>query len=132
MFLTDLVITKEAVRDKLNNLNTNKSMGPDGIPGLILKTLSDELCQPLCNIFNKSLSEGIVPKEWKCAEVTSIFKKGNRSDPGNYRPVSLTSIICKVLESFVRDQVMKYMEDNNFLAIVNMAFEDVDHVSPSF
>ena len=116
MFLTDLVITKEAVRDKLNNLNTNKSMGPDGIPGLILKTLSDELCQPLCNIFNKSLSEGIVPKEWKCAEVTSIFKKGNRSDPGNYRPVSLTSIICKVLESFVRDQVMKYMEDNNFFS----------------
>ena len=116
MFLTDLVITKEAVRDKLNNLNINKSMGLDGIPSIILKTLSDELCQPLCKIFNKSLSEGIVPKEWKCAEVTSIFKKGNRSDPGNYRPVSLTSIICKVLESFVRDQVMKYMEDNNFFS----------------
>ena len=116
MFLSDLIITKEAVKDKLNCLNTNKSMGPDGIPSIILKSLSNELCQPLSTIFNKSLSEGVVPKDWKCAEVTAIFKKGSKSDPGNYRPVSLTSIICKVLESFIRDQLMTYMEENNFFS----------------
>ena len=74
-------------------------MGPDQIPAIILKTLSEEVALPFTIIFNKSLSEGVVPSDWKTAEVTPIFKKGSKSDPGNYRPVSLTSIACKVLES---------------------------------
>ena len=113
MFLTDILITKEAVKSKLKNLNPAKAMGPDKIPSLILKTLNEDLCLPLSIIFNKSLHAGIVPSEWKIAEVSAIFKKGNKSDPGNYRPVSLTSISCKVLESFVTDEIRKYMESNN-------------------
>ncbi len=85
-------------------------MGPDKIPAVILKTLSDVVALPLTIIYNKSLAEGVVPSDWKTAEVTSIFKKGSKSDPGNYRPVSLTSIAGKVLESFVRDQLVDYME----------------------
>ena len=53
-------------------------------------------------LFNKSLESGEIPKEWKLAEVTAIFKKGNKTDPGNYRPVSLTYICCKIMEQFVR------------------------------
>ena len=74
-------------------------MGPDGIPAIILKELCEELCLPMSIIFNKSISTGEIPKEWKVAEVTAIFKKGNKQEPGNYRPVSLTSISCKILES---------------------------------
>ena len=59
---------------------------------------------------NKSVQENCIPSVWKTAEVTAIFKKGAKNDPGNYRPVSLTCIACKILESFIRDQIVNYME----------------------
>ena len=64
-------------------------------------------------LFNKSLEKGVVPKEWKYAEVTAIFKKGNKTDPGNYRPVSLTCICCKIMEQFIRDKIVEHMTENN-------------------
>ena len=88
-------------------------MGPDKIPSIILKELNEDLSLPLSIIFNKSLHAGVVPSEWKTAEVSAIFKKGNNADPGNYRPVSLTSISCKILESLITDEIRKYMEVNN-------------------
>ena len=111
-FLTDIIITRDAVKSKLKNLNPAKAMGPDKIPGVILKELNEELSIPLSIIFNKSLHTGVVPSGWKTAEVSAIFKKGNNTDPGNYRPVSLTSISCKILESIVTDEVRKFMETN--------------------
>ena len=60
----------------------------------MLKELSNELSVPLSLLFNKSIKSGKVPKDWKKAEVVAIFKKGSRSEPGNYRPVSLTCITC--------------------------------------
>ena len=116
IFLPDLILTNKAVQDKLSKLDPQKSMGPDKIPNSILKNLSKELSIPLTTIFNKSLSEGSLPEDWKTADVTAIFKKGNKSDPGNYRPVSLTSPIGKVLESFIKDQLQDFMESNNFLS----------------
>ena len=115
-YLTDLFLTEAAVRDKLNNLDPNKATGPDGIPSIILKELSTELCSPLCVIFNKSIQEGQIPSDWKSAEVTAIFKKGAKNLSSNYRPVSLTCISCKVLESFIRDQIQDYMEFNKFFS----------------
>ena len=79
-----------------------------------LKHLSKELSLPLSIIFNKSLSEGHVPELWRLSEVTAIFKKGARNSPNNYRPVSLTCVICKVLESLIADLIRQYMENNNF------------------
>ena len=114
MFLTDIIITRDAVKTKLKNLNPAKAMGPDKIPSLILKELHDDLSLPLSMIFNKSVHTGVVPSDWKIAEVSAIFKKGKKADPGNYRPVSLTSISCKLLESFITDEIRKYMETNNF------------------
>ena len=67
-------------------------------------------------MFNMSLESGTLPKDWKEAEVTAIFKKGSKSDPGNYRPVSLTCILCKVLESVVRDAVVAHFEDHKLYA----------------
>ena len=113
LFLSDLILTQEAVKKKLEGLNPNKAMGPDEIPSIVLKELSSELSFPLLIIFNKSLSEGRVPIDWKTAEVKAIFKKGDKTDPGNYRPVSLTNVVCKILESFVTDEIRKHMETNN-------------------
>ena len=71
---------------------------------------------PLFIIFNKSLQLGILPNDWKLAEVTAIYKKGSKADRSNYRPVSLTSVCCKILESLIRDYLMSYLLDNKLLS----------------
>ena len=86
-------MTATAVEKKLNMLDPNKAQGPDQIPSRVLKELSKELSTPLSILFNLSLETGVVPQDWCSAEVTAIFKKGSKSEPGNYRPVSLTCIV---------------------------------------
>ena len=110
--ITDLRVTPNAVQNKLAGLDPNKANGPDNIPARLLKELSKELSLPYCLLFNKSLESGEIPLDWKKANVKAIFKKGTRSDPGNYRPVSLTSISCKILESFIRDAIVDHMKSN--------------------
>lgn len=114
--LSEVRITPKAVYDKLLNLNPNKAQGPDHIPSRILKELANEISEPLCILFNKSIETGILPQDWKLAEVTALFKKGSKADPSNYRPVSLTSIACKVLESLVRDSIVAHFSDCNLYA----------------
>jgi len=63
--------------------------------------------KPLTVIFQESYCSGIVPNDWKLADISPLFKKGSKSDPGNYRPVSLTSVVCKVMESIIRDTVVE-------------------------
>jgi hypothetical protein len=70
---------------------------------------------PLQIIFNRALETGDSPKDWKTASVTPIFKKGTKGDPGNYRPVSLTSVPCKILESIIKDRVMSHLLENNLI-----------------
>ena len=113
VLLTEIIVTPLAVKNKLLGLNHNKSQGPDRIPPRILKEVAEEISTPLSLLFNKSLETGILPDDWKSAEVTAIFKKGAKSDPGNYRPVSLTCIVCKVLESIIRDAVVAHFTDNH-------------------
>ena len=113
--LADIRITPEAVEKKLRELDPNKSQGPDMIPAKVLKELSRELSFPLSFLFNLSLEMGILPNDWKSAEVVALFKKGSRLDPGNYRPVSLTCIICKVLESIIRDSIVSHLIENKLL-----------------
>ena len=108
-FLDDLVITEDQVEKKLKGLKIDKSPGPDGMHPRILKELSDMIAGPLCILFNKSVLERALPQEWKDGHVTPIFKKGSKSDRANYQPVTLTSIVCKVMEHFVREAVLNHM-----------------------
>ena len=82
----------------------------------VLKELGETISQPLSIIMTKSLEEGSLPSCWKSANVTPIYKKGPKTDCGNYRPVSLTSVVCKMLESLIRDHVMQHINDNNLLS----------------
>ena len=82
---------------------------------LFILLFADLLCVPLAIIFNRSLHEGVVPSDWKRANVSPIFKKGVRSLLGNYRPVSLTSVVCKVMESIIRDSIVTYFDDNKMI-----------------
>ena len=77
-----------------------------------MQGLVEELAPALALIFSKSMEEGVVPADWRTANVTPIFKKGARTKPENYRPVSLTSIPCKLIESIVKDSLMAHLEEN--------------------
>jgi len=112
----EIVVDEEKVRSKLLALKEDKAQGPDDIHPAVLKNCADTVAKPLSIIFNKSLQEGTVPQAWfwKLATVCPIFKKGDRSDPGNYRPVSLTLVPCKVLESVIRDELSSYLEKKGF------------------
>ena len=102
--LGQLVVTPEVVANKINNnMKENNSPGVDGIAPKILKETVGQMCTPLAHVFNMSLQEGIVPLEWKEANIIPLLKKGSRNMSVNYRPVSLTSVICKVLETIIRD-----------------------------
>lgn len=114
--LEDIEFNSEQVKEKLEGLNPNKSAGPDKFHPRVLKELAHELAEPLCLIFRKSFAEGKLPADWKCAQVTPLFKKGDKSTPGNYRPVSLTSVVSKVLESLIRDKVMGHLVANNLVS----------------
>jgi hypothetical protein len=109
-------ITESEILKKLKNLKVNKAPGPDHCHPRILKEIADAIVIPLLIIFNQSITTGTVPDEWKRANITPIHKKGERTNPKNYRPVSLTSILCKMLESCLRDQLMKYMNDNSLFS----------------
>ena len=109
-------VSEEDLEKALKNLKINKSPGPDGIHPRILKELSHELAKPLKMLFDKTMIQGKIPRQWKTAEVRPIFKKGKKSSPGNYRPVSLTSVICKLFEGFIRNAVYEHFVANHLLS----------------
>ena len=100
----------------------NRAPGPDRIFPRTVVNLKDHLAIPLTIIFNKSLKEGVVPEDWRLANVTPIFKKGSKTDPANYRPVSLTSVICRALESLLRDVIVEHLVKNNLIYDIQHGF----------
>jgi len=101
--------------DRLSDLNTHKSMGPDGMHPRVLRELADVIAEPLSIIFERSCRTGEVPEDWRKACVTPIFKKGEKEDPGNYRPFSLTSIPGKLMEQIILEVVNKQVEEKKFI-----------------
>ena len=88
----------------------------------MLKENKEVLIKALALLLNNSLEQMEVPKQWKLANITPIYKKGDKRVPGNYRPISLTSIVCKIKESLVRDHVHKYMDDNHIYSDKQFGF----------
>ena len=96
--MEDITVDPAGVAKLLAKLNIHKASGPDGLNARVLKECSSEVAPVLAYIFNESLVEGVVPDEWRQANVIPVFKKGEKYDAANYRPVSLTCICCKTLE----------------------------------
>ena len=119
----DVVFTEDEVLKKLKRLKPEKSSGPDGMHPLVLHRCADSLAIPLSMIFNKSYEEGRVPMDWKDANVSPIFKKGNRNDPGNFRPVSLTSVVCKMMESIMKDNILRQVEERGIMTPFQHGFQ---------
>ena len=100
---------------KLSSLKINKAHGDDGIASVVLKEISSEIKQALKIIYIRLMSESKVLDDWKTANVIPIFKKGNKGEESNYRPVSLISHVCKILESIVKDSIVNYINENDLL-----------------
>lgn len=100
----------ELVRRKLQQLSMDKAPGPDGLHPMLLSDCAAAVAEPLAFIFERSFETGLVPSDWRVADVVPIYKKGAKSDPTNYRPVSLTSVPCKVMESLIKDSVKEFLE----------------------
>ena len=111
--LSTIEFTAESVENKLIQLDENKSPGPDQIHPVFAKRLAHVLSTPLAMLFKLSMNSGTVAKQWIYAILTGIYKKGARNLAENYRPISLTSIICKLVESFIRDAILAHMIENN-------------------
>ena len=108
-------ITESDIARYLRNLDPNKSTGADQLSARLLRECQDELLLPLKLIFNKSLQERSVPNLWKCANVTPIFKKGNKCEAGNYRPISLTSVVIKIFEKILKDNITSFLDNHNLI-----------------
>ena len=114
--LTDLVIKTEGVAELLRNLNPAKACGPDNIPSRILKECADTIAPALSCIFSRSVQTGQLHSDWLTANSSSVFKKGDRGKAENSRPISLTSVACKLLEHIICRHLRAHLEKNNILS----------------
>ena len=95
----------EAVPRKVEGLKAEKSPGKDNVHPAVIKKLKGRVASPLSQIFRKSFGTGEVPEDWKVVNVTPIFKKGSKRLASNYRRVSLTSVVSKMMKSLMRDEI---------------------------
>ena len=108
-YLGQLIVTPEMVGKKIKAMKDNKSPGVDVIPPKLLMETVEQISIPLARVFNLSLKEGVVPFEWKEANIIPLFKKGSRNKSDNYKPVSLISVICKLLERLIKDHMVDFL-----------------------
>ena len=113
--MPEITVNPVGVEKLLRQLNPSKASGPDNIPAKILKECSRELAPLITTLFTKTIQEGKIPCDWKEANITAVFKKGDRNIPSNYRPVSLTSIICKLQEHIIVSNVLDHLDHHNIL-----------------
>ena len=113
--LGQLFVSPVMIANKIKKMKDSKSPGVDGIPPSLLKEIVEQISTPLAKLFNLSLEEGIVPSEWKEANITPLFKKGSRNKPENNRPVSLSSVVCKLLKTLIRDHMVEFFVKHNLI-----------------
>ena len=113
--LDNCVINDRDVLAKLEKLKVNKSPGPDEIYARVLKECREVISGPLAAAFNESIESGSVPEDWKVANVVPIFKKGSKTEATNYRPISLTSLVGKLLESIIRDKITEHLDKHSLI-----------------
>ena len=113
--IDDIFLTTEMVKERLLELNPNKAAGPDQIESRLLKECAEEIAPTLHQIYRKSLDEAEVPRLWKEAEIVPIHKGGSKAVMANFRPVALTSVVCKVLERIICSAILAFLTANELI-----------------
>ena len=108
-------ITEDMVWEELKQIDPNKSNSPDCIHPRVIKEAGRLLVKPLHRLFSQSLNTGQVPCSWKNGIISALFKDGDRHESSNYRPITLTPILCRTLERIIKKEIMKHIEENNIL-----------------
>ena len=124
--IENIELSENEVIDILKSLDTSKSSGPDFISPKMLKIGASELANPLCKLFNTSLNCCKFPSSWKKANITPVYKKGNKDSVSNYRPISLLSCVGKVMERCVYKHLHNFMRDNDIITKFQSGFTKGD------
>ena len=121
-YMGEITVDPKGVAKLLDGLNVHKAPGPDGLNARVLKECSTQISPILAFIYNESLAQGNVPDDWRPANVSAVFKKGEKYDAANYRPVSLTCICCKTLEHILVSNIDKHLALDSILADCHHGF----------
>ena len=118
-------VTTKSISNLLAKLNSSKATGPDQIPIRLLKTAGNVIAPVLRIIYQQSLDSGDLLSDWTNTFVSPIFKKGSRCDPSNYRPISLTCVLCKILEHIISSNIMNDLDQYSLLSPLHHGFRKV-------
>ena len=124
-----LSITVNGIASLLSGLDVYKACGPDGIYPRLLKETAHNIAPMLTVLYQASLKQHKVPLDWKKALVAPVFKKGNRTSPSNYHPISLTCIPCKIFEHVIYSHIFKHLSTHNILCSDQHGFRKHHYVS---
>ena len=120
--MVDITVSCEGVVKLLKNLKPHKAAGPDDIPLMLHKEAADEIAPAITLLFQASLNYGNTPSTWRKALVVPIFKKGSKSDANNYRPISLTSVLCKLCEHILHSTIITHLANHKILSDAQHGF----------
>ena len=120
--IDDIRFMVPGIMKQLDSLPTCKAAGPDGIPARILYNLSAEIAEILCVLFQQSYNSRHLTEDWLVAMVVPVHKKDEKSILANYLPISLTSLVCKVMEHCVLSQIHRYLSSNNIITPLQHEF----------
>ena len=120
--IPELRVSEENVRELLMSINVNKTTGPDELHPKMLKELPCCLIAPITSLFNSTLSSGVLPNDWKLGRISPIYKKGSKKHAENYRPISLTAILCKLMEKLIRSHLMEHLKKHKLLSSKQFGF----------
>ena len=111
----DIAFSTDGILKLIKSLNINKASGPDNISARALVLCAEEIAPVLTVLFTQSFDSGKLPNDWLTANITPVFKKGDKINPKNYRPISLTSLCCKLMEHIICHNIMNHLESNHIL-----------------
>ena len=115
-------VDEDTVLQHLLSVKTNKAIGLDSISARLLKYGARAICRSVTNLLNLSISSGKFPDVWKCSRVTALFKSGDRSNPTNYRPISILPTLSKIMEKVVHSQFYEFLNSHDLLSSKQFGF----------